>query len=136
MSRLAQGFQITGAAIGACSSPKVSAISASRTARICELNDTFRQSLAIGKQCVLTPGVFAMGAAFVTDALSAIRVFQDFNADGDPYGEHDFGVFSIADTFCVWKIDYYDLTLHFGSEDPADIAQTKRVLTVMLLEEY
>jgi hypothetical protein len=53
-----------------------------------------------------------------------------------PYGEHDFGSFEIAGEKVFWKIDYYDLSLEFGSNDSADPAQTKRVLTILLAEEY
>lgn len=35
-----------------------------------------------------------------------------------------------------WKIDYYDRKVEFGSENPADPAQTTRVLTLMLAQEY
>ena len=36
----------------------------------------------------------------------------------------------------LWKIDYYDPTLSWHSEDSADSAKTRRVLTVMLSHEY
>ncbi|WP_347339793.1 DUF3768 domain-containing protein [Bradyrhizobium rifense] len=54
----------------------------------------------------------------------------------DPYSEHDFGSVSVDGTNLFWKIDYYDLSLQYGSNDPSDPAQTARVLTIMLAEEY
>ena len=35
-----------------------------------------------------------------------------------------------------FKIDYYDLTLEFRSDDPADPTKTTRVLTLMRADEY
>jgi hypothetical protein len=35
-----------------------------------------------------------------------------------------------------FKVDYYDKSLEFGSEDPADPAQTTRVLTIGEASDY
>jgi len=65
-----------------------------------------------------------------------VRIFDDFSEDNDPHGEHDFGSFELANFTFFWKIDYYDERCEFGSEDPADLAKTTRVLTIMLSREY
>jgi hypothetical protein len=124
------------AAIGADSVSKGRTMSVtSRTDRIRELNDAFRTTLE-GGQCLFTASVSDLGLPFSMAALAAVRAFGEFTTDNDPYGEHDFGAFQIGEERLFWKIDYYDLSLEFGSNDPADPAQTKRVLTIMLAEEY
>jgi hypothetical protein len=35
-----------------------------------------------------------------------------------------------------FEIDYYDASIEFGSEDPADLSKTTRVLTIMLAEDW
>lgn len=110
--------------------------------RVRELNDALRTAsdpiavlLARG-QLVITRGVADRGIAFVDRALAAVRSFDRFSANNDPYGEHDFGIFQLDGITLNWKIDYYDNSLEWGSPDPADPAVTKRVLTVLLADEY
>lgn len=112
------------------------------TARVRELNDALRTAsdplgtlLARG-QLVVTRGVAERGTTFVDRACAAVRSFAAFTSDNDPYGEHDFGIFQLDGITLNWKIDYYDNELHYGSPDPADPAVTKRVLTVLLADEY
>ena len=74
--------------------------------------------------------------AFVEQALVAAREFTAFNGDNDPHHEHDFGTVEIEGRQVFWKIDYFDPTMTQGSEDPSSLALTRRVLTVMLAEDY
>ena len=69
-------------------------------------------------------------------AFKALKDFSDFTDGDDSTGEHDFGSFEIEGETFFWKIDYYDPSLQFGSENPADPAATTRVLTLMLAEDY
>jgi hypothetical protein len=106
------------------------------------LNDAFRTAdAAIGVplangQLVITSGVAALGSDFVDRAVSAVRRYRNFGPDNDPYGEHDFGSFDLDAVKLFWKIDYYDENLEYGSPDPSDPAVTRRVLTILLAEEY
>jgi hypothetical protein len=103
--------------------------------KIRDLNDAFRRTL-IGGDKFFTAEAVAMGPEFVAAALAAVRSFDAFTVDNDPYGEHDFGCMTVGEEKVFWKIDYYDTTLCYGSDDPADPAQTTRVITIMLAHEY
>ena len=72
----------------------------------------------------------------VQAALAAKVRAHEFNGDDDPHGERDFGVFEHQGQKLFWKIDYYDPTLSFGSDDPTDLSKTHRVLTILLASEY
>lgn len=106
-----------------------------KTARIRELNDQLRKTLS-GGRIVMTSGVDALEPSVKQQMLDRVRMFDAFNTDNDPHGEHDFGSFKIDGDKLFWKIDYYDAAMDAGSEDPSDPAQTTRVLTIMLAQEY
>jgi len=102
--------------------------------RVAALNDAFR--LSPGQAWMVTSGVRAFGEDFPIAAVAAVTAFDDFDGGDDPWGEHDFGAMLVEGRRLLWKIDYYDLDLSGGSPDPADPAVTRRVLTLMLAEEY
>lgn len=92
-------------------------------------NDKFRRS---GSGVMLTSGVQALG---VRDRLmAAIRSYDRFDKNNDPYGEHDFGSLRWNGEKLFWKIDYYDQTLNRWEEPCSDVCM--RTLTVMLASEY
>jgi hypothetical protein len=103
--------------------------------RIRDLNDRLRRTLT-GGRLVMTQGIAALGEETVERVVRTIRSFDDFDADNDPYAEHDFGAFEIDGGKIFFKIDYFDKALTFGSADPADPTVTERVLTIMLASEY
>jgi hypothetical protein len=106
-----------------------------KTARIRALNDELRQNFAEGI-AVMTPGIAALGGKAVARIVKTIAVYDDFCHANDPHEEHDFGVFEAEGEKIFFKIDYFDNTLSAHSPDPSDPAVTKRVITIMLAEEY
>ena len=102
---------------------------------IAQLNDRLRTTF-FGGQMAVTLGIQSLPEELQRAVLNSVQAFNIFNEDNDPYGEHDFGTFSCQGHQINWKIDYYDLEMLYRSEDPADPAKTKRVLTIMLAEEY
>ena len=107
----------------------------SKTARIRALNDELRQNFA-GGHAVMTPGIAALGAETVARIVKTIGVFDDFCHANDPHEEHDFGAFDADGQRVFFKIDYFDESITYHSSDPADPSVTKRVITIMLAEEY
>ena len=105
------------------------------TDRIRTLNDAFRTSLT-GGSVMVTRAVAVLGKEVQHEILTALRRYDDFDADNDPYGEHDFGRITVQGHEILFKIDYYDRDLVRHSPDPSDPAVTHRVLTVMLAEDY
>ncbi len=103
---------------------------------LAQLNDCFRQSLS-GGEVFVTSGIAALPPAVQAELLGRVQRFDQFTEDNDPYGEHDFGAIDHPHAGRVfWKIDYYDPSKTYGSNDPLDTTKTCRVLTVMLASEY
>jgi Protein of unknown function (DUF3768) len=100
-----------------------------------ELNDAFRRSFTDG-QVFVTSGIRALSWDTQAAITERVRSFEEFDADNDPYGEHDFGSFDHGGRTIFWKIDLYDRDYKFYSPDPSDPALTNRVLTILLAEEY
>ena len=110
-------------------------MSQARSQTIQRLNDALRQTFA-GGRVMMTDGINALPDDVKAKVLSAVRSFSDFTEDNDPHKEHDFGSLEVNGEKFFWKIDYYDKSMEYGSEDPADPAVTTRVLTIMLASEY
>ncbi len=107
---------------------------------IAQQNDLFRRTLGMGPipgSATMTAGIAALEESQRSTIVQSVMAFDAFTEDNDPYGEHDFGSIDHEDAGRVfWKIDYYDTSLQYGSEDPSDLTQTHRVLTIMLASEY
>lgn len=127
-------------------------IAREQTARIARLNDQARQAMGIACTTIATVGFRSLPNGDQSCVRELIETFDAFDEDNDPHGERDFG--TIYQLVCgrwtterprlrederervFWKLDYYDRDLAGGSENPADPAITRRVLTIMLSDEY
>lgn len=107
----------------------------SRPQRIASLNDSLRKT-GQGGRVVLTVGITSLQREVRADIIAAVARFDQFNEDNDPQGEHDCAVIEVGGKTVIWKIDYYDKAMTYGSDDPSNPAITTRVLTIMLADEY
>jgi hypothetical protein len=107
-----------------------------KVTRIAELNDLARTAMGVCSRVMQTSGINALPPQIQSRIREKVELFDAFTPGNDPHGERDFGCFEHEGHSVMWKIDYYDKDLEFGSEDPSDPAQTTRVLTIMLREEY
>jgi len=105
-------------------------------ASLAAMNDLLHTSFMTGR-VLITRGIQMLPDEVRANVLARVRDFKDFTPENDPYGEHDFGVLVVEGAGTVYfKIDYYDFTLEYGSDNPLDPTKTTRVLTIMLAEEY
>jgi hypothetical protein len=110
--------------------------------RIRELNDALRTcsdpigALMMNGQLVITRGIASRGNEFIAKAIAAVRAFNNFTPNNDPFGEHDFAFLDVDGERIFFKVDYFDRDLQYHSPDASDPAVTRRVLTIALAEEY
>lgn len=98
-------------------------------------NDELRRNLT-GGGAFMTLGVAALGPDLAERILDAIMMYDNFCQDSDPYEEREFGSVNVEGHKIFFKIDYYSADMTEGSADPSDPSVTKRILTIMLAEEY
>lgn len=112
-----------------------------RTTRIAELNDLCRLGRDPTARIVITATCLAAladgadrGAEIAAQAevLAALRQYSFRPEDG---AERARGELTVRRQPIRFVIDYYDRSLEWGSENPADPAVTTRVLTVMLPQD-
>ena len=127
-------------------------IAREQTARIARLNDFARRAMGVACTAVATVGFRSLPTSDQSRVRELIETFDAFDEDNDPHGERDFGcIYQLGDggwtterprvrederERVFWKLDYYDRAMRFASEDAANPAVTRRVLTIMLADEY
>ena len=132
----------------------MSAVATAReqTARIARLNDLARSAMGVACTAIATDGFRTLPTADQSRVRELIETFDAFDENNNPHGERDFGcIYQLTDgrwtterprvpdderERVFWKLDYYDRAMRFASDDAADPAVTRRVLTIMLADEY
>ena len=110
-----------------------------RSETIGRLNDRCRQGLdrtarvTVARACLASLSTDSLASQAVAQARLLQELRRHKFAEGDVLRER--GKFTIDDTRIYFTIDYYDQSLEWGSEDPADASITRRVLTMMLRED-
>ena len=106
-----------------------------RRATLARLNDHFRFTWEDG-WVFLSAGMAAQAVPVRDAIVHAVRHFDVFTPEDDHGGEHDFGALTVEELQIVWEITYYEGDLSNAESDPADPEKAKRVLAIMLAEEY
>ena len=99
------------------------------------LNDAFRKSF-LGGRVMRTSGVAALPDVMQERVFNAIKSFEGFSPDNDPHGERDMAFVEVDGETYIAKIEYYDTDQRFLSDDPSDPKITRRVMTIMMAQEY
>ena len=99
-------------------------------------NDLFRTTFTGFGRVVLTESVSE--SKDQQKIITAVKRFNSFTPDNDPFGEKDCGIFKVNGEKFIWKIDYYENEkCEYGfafEEDKPDTAF--RILTIMSASDY
>lgn len=106
-----------------------------RAETIARLNDQLRTT-GVGGALMITANVKRITGFDPYVLAAALANYEGFDPDNDPHGERDFGDLTLWGWDLLWKIDYFDLAMEYGSNDPANPLITRRVLTVMLAMDW
>lgn len=96
-------------------------------------NDDLRSqlpSLPYPHRFVTTQEVRALGAFDLQRVIEAVKKYDDFTEENDPYKEHDWIFAEVDGRKYMCKIDYYDNEFEGFEEDG------NRVFTLMRASEY
>ena len=114
--------------------------SITRTEQIARLSDRCRQGFDRTARIVITRSCMAAfaGDDVASRIVAQARLMRGVRNYVFPSGAHpsrDRGDFELSGICVYFVIDYCDLALEYGSENPADTSVTTRVLTIMLRED-
>ena len=112
----------------------------SHTERIAELNDRARQGLDPTARTIFTLDLLneLSDGSRKHDIIAQAKIMKamrncEFSADSP---ERDMAWFEVEGVRVMMKIDYFDATFEWGSEDPSDAGKTRRAITLMRPEDY
>ncbi len=109
------------------------------TATIAAYNDRFRQTLdPLLGYVIPSPAVQVLSPDRFAELLAAIRAFEAFDPDCDPWHERDMGIVDCAGDRYLFKIDCYDRRHQpapVPATHPADPLLTLRVMTIARWDE-
>jgi hypothetical protein len=114
------------------------AVQPTRAEIIGALNDRCRYGLDRRARIVVTRSCLATFAEVGVPAIVAqVEIMAALRAHTFPEQdrERERGSFELRGHTVYFAIDYYDIALEYGSEDPANASITRRVLTIMMRED-
>ena len=106
-----------------------------RQSKIRKLNNEFRRS-GLNGLTISSRGVRALDKEMRDSIINTIRGIDELPPSNDPDNTDSLGSILVGEHLVFWTIEAFDLDLICSSRDPSDPNVTRRVMTIMLAEEY